>query len=593
MSKTAIKLPQSLYSALASRLTTLEEANTVTAVLGQIIDSTPEPAYLLDRSHRWIHVNQAYCEYMGFTRAGLLGLTVRDVLGAAEANSVWENDDVAFKTGETVVNESVMPSGVSPPRMLQTRKALVHAPDDQLYLFGTVRDLTGTEDARQLLRGPAPRSGEPACTIRNLGYGQIRFVFSDPLTQLPNRRAAMNLIDTISARASSASAVLLLNIDHFSLVNERFGYGLGDAAIIEVAQRLRGAIGTRHTLGRLDNDEFVIIAEQCDPMHADLLAEDLLGHITQPMSLGDYDYRLSASIGIALMPEHGRTAAELVRNAGLAMRLCKQRRRGQSERYSERASAAAERRANIELRLAAALEEGRIQVHYQPFIDGCSGELCGFEALARWTDPELGVIEPAEFIPIAESTGIIRRLGQDVLERACAMASALDDDELTVSVNVSSMQLIDETFPIAVAEILQRCELSGERLLLEITETVAMSADDSVAQTLKELSDIGIRLLIDDFGTGFSNLARLKALPICGIKIDRDFVTGLPDSPQDSAIFRAAHAIAAAMGLMIIVEGIETEAQDAFVREFSIDYLQGYRFGLPLPLKKLGRYTRR
>lgn len=592
MTKTAIKLPQSLYSALAGRATTLEEANAITAVLGQIIDSMPEPAYLLDRSHRWIYVNEAYCEYMGFTRAGLLGLTARDVLEPAEANSVWENDDVAFKTGETVVNESVTPTGLGAPRVLQTRKAIVHAPDDQLYLFGTVRDLTGTEDARQLLLGPAARTDEPACTIRNLGSGQIRFVFSDPLTQLPNRRAAMSLIDTISARTESASAVLLLNIDHFSLINERFGYGLGDAAIIEVAQRLRGAIGTRHTLGRLDNDEFVVIAEQCDPMHADLLAEELLGHITQPMSLGDYDYRLSASIGIALMPEHGRTASELVRNAGLAMRLCKQRRRGQSERYSQRASAAAERRANIELRLAAAVDEGRIQVHYQPFIDSCSGKLRGFEALARWTDPELGVIEPSEFIPVAESTGIIRRLGQDVLERACAMAGTLDDDSLTVSVNVSSLQLIDETFPIAVAETLQRCEVAGERLLLEITETVAMAADDTVAQTLKELSDIGIRLLVDDFGTGFSNLARLKALPICGIKIDRDFVADLPDSSQDSAIFRAAHAIATALGLMIIVEGIESEAQDAFVRQFAVDYLQGYRFGLPLPAKKLGRYTR-
>ena len=591
MSKIAVKLPPSLSSVIARRVTMPEEPSTITAVLGEIIDSLPEPAYLLDRSHRWVYVNHAYCEYMGSTRAELIGITARDILTPAEANTVWENDDVAFKTGETIVNESVTADGASTPRVLQTRKAIVRAPDEQIYLFGTVRDLTGTEDARQLLRGTAARASESAGKIRNLGYGQIRFVFSDPLTQLPNRRAAMNLIDTIAARADSDVAVLLLNIDHFSLVNERFGYSLGDAAILEVAQRLRGAISSRHTLGRLDNDEFVVIAEQCDPMHADLLAEELLRDVTKPMSLGDHDYRLSASIGIALMPDHGRTASELVRNAGLAMRLCKQRRRGQSERYSHGASVAAERRATIELRLPAAVDEGRIEVYYQPFVDGSNGALRGFEALARWTDRDLGAIEPSEFIPIAEGTGIIRRLGQDVLERACAMAATLEDDSLTVSVNVSSVQLIDETFPIAVAEILQRCEIPGERLLLEITETVAMAADDTVAQTLKELSDIGIRLLIDDFGTGFSNLARLKALPICGIKVDRDFVADLPDSSQDSAIFRAAHAIATAMGLMIIVEGIENEAQDAFVRQFPVDYLQGYRFGRPLPVKKLSRYT--
>ncbi|MGR9090028.1 MAG: sensor domain-containing protein [Gammaproteobacteria bacterium] len=592
MPKFAVKLPPSLSSVIASGVTTLEEPSAIAAVLGEVIASLPEPAYLLDRSHRWVYVNQAYCEYMGSTRAALLGITARDILTPAEANSVWENDDVAFKTGETIVNESVMADGVSVPRVLQTRKTIVRAPDEQLYLFGTVRDLTGTEDARQLLRGTAARAGEPACTIRNLGYGQIRFVFSDPLTQLPNRRAAMNLIDTIAARGDCDTAVLLLNIDHFSLVNERFGHSLGDAAILEVAQRLRGAIDSRHTLGRLDNDEFVVIAEQCGPMQADLLAKQILSDIAAPMQLGNHDYRVSASIGIALMPEHGRTASELVRNAGLAMRWCKQRRRGQSERYLHGASAAAERRATIELRLPAAIDNGRIAVHYQPFIDGATSELRGFEALARWSEPELGVIEPAEFIPIAEGMGIIRRLGQDVLERACEMAATLDDDSLTVSVNVSSVQLLDETFPIAVAEILQRCEISGERLLLEITETVAMAADDTVAQTLKELSDIGIRLLIDDFGTGFSNLARLKALPICGIKIDRDFVRDLPDSPEDSAIFRAAHAIATAMGLMIIVEGIENKAQDEFVRQFPVDYLQGYRFGRPLPVKKLSRYTR-
>lgn len=320
MPKIAVKRPSSLSSVIAGRVTTLGEPSTITVVLGEIIESLPEPAYLLDRSHRWVYVNDAYCEYMGSTRAELIGITARDILTPAEANSVWENDDVAFKTGETIVNESVIADGVSAPRVLQTRKAIVRAPDDQLYLFGTVRDLTGTEDARQLLRGTAARDGEPACAIRNLGHGQVRFAFSDPLTQLPNRRAALNLIDTIAARADSATAVLLLNIDRFSLVNERLGHNLGDAAIIEMSQRLRGAIGARHTLGRLDNDEFVVIAEHCDAMDADLLAEQILRDISRPMPLGDHDYRLSTSIGIALMPDHGRSAAELVRNAALAMR---------------------------------------------------------------------------------------------------------------------------------------------------------------------------------------------------------------------------------------------------------------------------------
>jgi diguanylate cyclase len=273
------------------------------------------------------------------------------------------------------------------------------------------------------------------------------------------------------------------------------------------------------------------------------------------------------------------------------MTWCKRRSRGGSEVYSDSASSAASRLTAIEFKLPFALEQGKLSVHYQPIVRGRDRTVAGFEALVRWCDPELGELTPTEFIPVAEQMGVIRGLGQSILDHACGFTASLTDHRMLVSVNVSGLQLMDETFPIVVAEMLQKHSVTGDRLILEITESVAMDVDAAGWQVFDELSGMGVRLVIDDFGTGFSNLARLKQLPFTAIKIDREFIRDLPNSPQDSAIFRATHAIAKELRLKTVAEGIENAEQDEFVRKLGVDYVQGYRFGYPVPVEELRRYT--
>jgi len=565
-------------------------------VLAKVIDTLPDPMYILDRSHRWVNVNAAFCEYMGRRCSELLGRTASDFLPAPEARALWESDESVFQSGDVLVNEAVVIGGARETRVMQTRKSLLHDADGNYLLVGMVRDLTGTDEARRLLHGDSvnegialgKRGGKP----RQFGVQQVRFAFSDPLTQLPNRRTTMNLVDAKLADPKRSSALLIVDIDHFKLFNDRLGHSGGDAVLLEVANRMRGTIRAGDTLGRLDNDEFIVFVEDVNGMEAELLAEQLRREMEPPLVLGDDEFCLSVTLGIALFPGHGRSAQELVRNASLAMRQCKHRRRGGAEFYTEGASALADRQATIEMKLPLALEQDLLEVHYQPIVKGANGKLAGFEALLRWSEPVLGEIAPAEFIPIAEGMGIIRRLGHSIIDQACGFAASLRDGRLTVSANVSSAQLLDETFPIFVAESLQKHNINGDQLILEITESTAMESGSAIAQVFDELSAIGVRLIIDDFGTGFSNLARLKQLPFSGIKIDREFIRDLPASPADAAIFRATHAIARALDLSIVAEGVENDEQEAYLREFAVDFMQGYRFGRPQTAESLKRYRR-
>ncbi len=568
----------------------------ISPLLVAVLQTFPEPVYLKDRSHRWVMVNEAYCDYMGHESEALLGKCEGDMLPEREASLAWENDEAVFKTGSSTLNEAVAARDDKTARLLQTHKSILRDGDDNELLLCVIRDLTGSDAASDLLQGGPAGDDKPALRgqtkIRRLGEQSVRFAFSDPLTQLPDRRAFMNLLDVAAARVAASSAIFVINIDHLKLVNDRFGHSAGDTVILEVARRLRASIRANDILGRLDSDEFIVLADAIDSMQTDRIADQILANIVDPLQLGQHEYRISVSVGIAMFSGHRHNAEELVRNARMAASWCKRRNRGGSEFYSDGASAAAERMATIELKLPIALEQGELVVHYQPIVSSRKRNVSGFEALARWNDSDLGELFPQEFIPIAEDMGIVRKLGQMIIDRACEFTASLANRRLSVTVNVSGSQLMDETFPIFVAETLQKYDLAGSRLFFEITESVAMKADASVWQVFEELATIGVRLVIDDFGTGFSNLARLKELPFVAIKIDRDFIRDLPNSPQDRAIFRAMHAMAKELNLKTVAEGIENALQEEFVAGFGVDYFQGYRFGHPMPANKLKRYTK-
>ncbi|MDA0822626.1 MAG: GGDEF domain-containing protein [Proteobacteria bacterium] len=561
-----------------------------------LIDALPEPMWAKDRSHRWVMVNDAFCNYMGRTRVELLGKTERDFSPDREASIIWENDETVFATGQARIDEVVAINQDELPRVLRTHLSLLRDTAERDLLIGVIReaDLPTTlgpyvdrDEDNDSQRAPQERR-----KLDRLTSQQVRYAFSDPLTQLLNRRSFMNLFDTTKTNRCESAAIFVVGIDHIKLVNDRFGHCVGDGVIIEVADRLRASIRNIDILGRLDGDEFIVLAEDIDSMQAERIADKILLEIARPMKLSQQDYRVSVSIGVAMFPSHGSDAQDLVRNAGMALRWCKRRRRGGIEFYSDGASVAAERISAIEMKLPLALDHSSLTLHYQPIVSCNDRSVQGFEALVRWQDDQLGELTPSEFIPLAERMGLIYELGQTVLDQACAYITTVADPKISVWVNVSGLQLMDETFPIFVAETLQKHEISGERLLLEITESAAMDADAAVWQVFDELASIGVRLVIDDFGTGFSNLSRLKELPFAAIKIDQEFIHDLPNSPQDCAIFRATVAIAKELNLKIVAEGIENAGQEDFVRRLSVDYLQGYRYGRPMSDVKFKKYRK-
>ena len=346
-------------------------------------------------------------------------------------------------------------------------------------------------------------------------------------------------------------------------------------------------------MGRLDGDEVVVLADAIDTMEADCIVEEFLAEIAHPLNLGEVEYWISVSVGIAMFSGHGHNAEELIRNPQMVTSWCKRHSRGGSEFYPDGASTAADRLATIVLKLPIALEQRVLAVHYQPTITSRNRTVSGFEAPVRWHGRELGETAPAEFIPIAEDMGLVRRLGQMIIDEACSVTATLVDSRMSVSVSVSGSQLMDETFPIFVAETLQEYIPTADRLFFEIEESIAMQANSSVWRVFEELSGIGVSLIIDDCGIDFSNLDRLEELPFVVIKIDHAFIRDLPNSPQDNAIFRAMHAIFKELNLKTAAEGIETAEQEEFARRFGVDFLQGFRFGHPVPANKLGRYTKR
>jgi diguanylate cyclase (GGDEF)-like protein/PAS domain S-box-containing protein len=558
--------------------------------LHALIDALPEPMWAKDRSHRWVMVNDAFCNYMGRTRVELLGKTERDFSPDREASIIWENDEAVFTTGQARTDEVVAINQGELPRVLRTHLSLLHDAVERDLLVGVIR-----EAHLPAALGPyvdrdedndSKRALQERGKLDRLTSQQVRYAFSDPLTQLLNRRSFMNLFDTTKTNRRESAAIFVVGIDHIKLVNDRFGHCVGDDVIIEVADRLRASIRNRDILGRLDGDEFIVLTEDMDSMQAERIADKILLEIARPMKLSGQDYRVSVSIGVAMFPSHGSDAQDLVRNAGMALRCCKRTRRGSLAFYSDGASVAAERISAIEMKLPLALEHSSLSLHYQPIVRCNDRSVQGFEALVRWQDDQLGELTPSEFM------GLIYELGQTVLDQACAYIATVADPKISVWVNVSGLQLMDETFPIFVAETLQKHEISGERLLLEITESTAMDAGAAVWQVFDELASIGVRLVIDDFGTGFSNLSRLKELPFAAIKIDQEFIHDLPNSPQDCAIFRATVAIAKELNLKIVAEGIENAGQEDFIRRLPVDYLQGYRYGRPMSDVKFKKYRK-
>ena len=425
----------------------------------------------------------------------------------------------------------------------------------------------------------------------------------DALTDLPNRALFLDRTSHALARSrrrGTGVAVLFVDLDGFKDVNDAFGHTGGDDVLRSVASILGMVVRSGDTVARLGGDEFVVCCEDMESeVEAVEIAERLTNALQLPFGTGRNQCNVTASIGIALASGSPNESADsLLRDADAAMYQAKQRGRNRWEIFDQEMRARAAKRADMERQLTRALDNSQIELVYQPLIELQTDRVVGVEALARWNDPEMGRITPAEFIPLAEDSGLIHRLGELVLESACWQAAVWNqhrrgDQRLSVAVNLSARQLDSDSLPEFVEEALTASGLAPELLCLEITETALMGDAELVASRLSALKRLGVQIAVDDFGTGYSSLLYLRRFPVDILKVDRSFVAGLGTSEADGAIVQGVVSLAHALGLQAIAEGVETRAQEFHLKGLDCDLAQGYRWSEPLTAGDIRRWFER
>jgi diguanylate cyclase (GGDEF)-like protein len=412
----------------------------------------------------------------------------------------------------------------------------------------------------------------------------------DALTDLPNRVFFYDRMDQflVHNQRSGAIAVLSLDLDHFKSVNDMFGHPIGDKLLQEAARRMRGCIREADIVARLGGDEFAIVQTGIlQPEETTSLATRLIDALSAPYHLDGHQVMVGACIGIAMAPDDGVTPDQLMKNADLALCRCKADG-GSTYRYFEpQMDARMQERRSIELDLRKALVNGEFTLNYQPVVNIKTGRVSACEALIRWHRPGHGLVPPLQFIPIAESTGLIVPIGEWVLRRACADAVEWPD-QVTVAVNVSTIQFKSGNFVDTVANALSAAQLPARRLELEITESVLMEDRNEVLAMLHRIKHLGARIAMDDFGTGYSSLSYLRSFPFDKIKIDQSFIGGMSKKKDGLAILRAIVGLGRSVGIVTTAEGVETRKQLEILRSEGCTEAQGYLFSKPRPVAELG-----
>ena len=456
------------------------------------------------------------------------------------------------------------------------------AEDAPLWAIGIVQDITERKAAEEQIQSLA---------------------FYDPLTQLPNRRLLMDrLKHAIAARARHQrnGALLFVDLDNFKVLNDTHGHFMGDLLLQQVGQRLTDCMREGDSVARLGGDEFVVMLENLSENRAEALAQadvvskKILAILDEPYQLGTHAHRSTASIGVTLFGDQAESIDEPLKRADMAMYQSKTAGRNRVQFFDPRMYAELTERAALEVGMREALAQDQFVLHYQVQVTS-SGQRIGAEALLRWQHPQRGFISPADFIPVAEETGLILPLGYWVLESACkqlavwAANSAMAD--LTVAVNVSARQFHQSDFVDQVLMALSRTGASAHRLKLELTEGLLVSNIEDVISKMTSLKGAGVGFSLDDFGTGYSSLSYLKRLPLEQLKIDQSFVRDILIDPNDAAISKMVIVLADSLGLAVIAEGVETEAQRDFLARQGCKTYQGYLFSRPLPAAGFEAYV--
>ncbi|GGI31004.1 diguanylate cyclase [Bradyrhizobium guangdongense] len=526
-----------------------------------LFDGNPVPMIIcaLD-DERILGVNDAAIAHYGYGRAEFQRLKIRS-LQAFDSESPWTVD----RSGEEQAGRTW--------KHVKADGALI-----DLAIYS--RELTYDEQ-------PAVLLALMDITERKRAEARLAFMAQhDALTGLPNRnklRQAMDEMLLHTRRSPEKAAVLMLGLDKFKSVNDTLGHAVGDKLLRGVAKRLRSTLREEDMLARLNSDEFAVVQSGLTrPEDAVGLAKRLLEAIADPYLLDGHSVVIGASIGIAMSPGDGEESEKLLKSAGMALSRAKSDARGSFAFFEAALDAKAQSRRKIEVELRDAIQNDVLRPYYQPLIDLSSGRITGFEALVRWPHAERGMVSPAEFIPVAEETGLINPLGGLMLRRACLDAATWPDD-VRVAVNLSPLQFRSGNLLSMVTDALKHSGLPPRRLELEITETLLLEKSSQVLATLHALRALGVRISMDDFGTGYSSLSYLRSFPFDKIKIDQSFVRDLGANREAQAIIRSIVSLGKGLGVIITAEGVETEAELSCLRTEGCDEGQGFLFSKARP----------
>src|SRR5438105_12668941 len=458
------------------------------------------------------------------------------------------------------------------------------------YIGFLLQAVTGMSMIACLLEDEREASELATVEMEHLAY-------HDALTGLPNRPLFMDRLIMSVAQASRSNqklAVFFLDLDRFKDINDSLGHSTGDGLLKAVAERIHRCIREGDTVARLGGDEFTLLIPRIDHVEdAAKIAQKIIETLKIPFSILDHELFVTTSVGISVYPDDGTDPETLVRNADTAMYRAKDQGRDNYQLYTPAMNARALERLALENMLRKALSHRELVLYYQPVADMKTKNVVGVEALIRWRHPERGLISPAHFIPVAETSVLLIPVGDWVLRTPCMQTKLWHkriDPELTVAVNLSARQFQQPNFTEQIAEVLEETGLAPRHLELEITESSAMQNAENTIYTLRELKALGVRIAMDDFGTGYSSLSYLKRYPIDTLKLDQSFVRDITTDPSDAAIATAVIAMAHSLDLRVIGEGVETEEQFAFLLKQKCDYIQGYLFSPPQAVESLEAY---
>lgn len=550
-------------------------------LLEMIIDTAPVRIFWKDKELRYLGCNPAFARDAG-------EVSVQDIIGKDDYQLAWKEQAEHYRADDQQVMDSNSPKLAFEEQQttpdgtniwLRTSKVpLQNEANETIGVLGIYEDITEQK-----------RIEEHIHYLANF----------DSLTGLPNRTQLNDHLQyalSLAKRHNGHLALMFLDLDHFKDINDSLGHSIGDALLIELAKRLRLVLRTEDTVTRLGGDEFILLLPGVDAIGAAHVAQKLLDAIAESYWIELYDLTLSASIGIALYPADGEDLETLSKSADAAMYRAKQEGRHCYRFFTQEMQERSARNLQLVNALHHALERKQLDIYYQPQVSMRDGRIIGTEALLRWQHPELGRVSPAEFIPVAESSGLILPIGEWVLRCAVRQAKTWADEgfgPLIMAVNLSAVQFRHPDLPELITRILDEEGLPPEYLELELTEGVAMHNPQGAIAVMNNLHERGIRMSIDDFGTGYSSLSYLKKFKVYKLKIDQSFVRDINIDPEDKAIVSAIINLAKALGLQTIAEGVETSAQLAFLREQGCDEMQGYLFSKPVPSEQFEALLKR